>query len=183
MSSTRRRFDPLVPVAFLTAMLACGTVTIGVLAQSSLASVPLPTTPAAPAAPRPVPDPTAASAPAAAPVPEPAAVPDAPEVAEAPTPLPKPRPAPAASRSACSKAPVTDGHVGWAYATTTKPTLTDGAWAVPLSVNVRAEYPSRANGYNAKTQVVCVLFGGTTVKVAGEAVQAPGGSWWVPIAP
>ncbi len=50
-----------------------------------------------------------------------------------------------------------------------------------MGVNVRSKYPSRANGFNKRAPVRCILKRGDKVRLTAEPILVPGNHYWVPI--
>ena len=144
--------------------------------------------------------PEAEPAPGAEPVPFQAAAAPSPPAAPATSP-PEPAappaepaapPAEAASQAppaaaGAPEAPAADGPcagpadrvVGYAYAGDAAP---EGpAWVTPRSLNVRRDYPRRANGWSARAPVVCVLPRGARVALRSPPIPVDGGAFWVPV--
>lgn len=68
--------------------------------------------------------------------------------------------------------------VGYWYAGEQAP----GAMAtLERMVNVRADYPSRDNGWDARAHIRCVLHPGDRVRVSEAPVRVDGGRYWVPL--
>ncbi len=113
----------------------------------------------------------------ASPMPEPAVV-----VASPPA-----EPTPAPSSSSSSSAPTSCRGasgviVGWWYAGTVSPGAQGATVTLPSSVNVRADYPHRDNGYAMRGRVLCSLSAGTTQRLSNAPVDIGQGHWWVPVA-
>jgi hypothetical protein len=51
---------------------------------------------------------------------------------------------------------------------------------VKAGANVRADYPRKANNFNARGALVCALISGDKVRISGEPVLV-GEDWWVPM--
>ncbi len=120
-------------------------------------------------------------APAAAPP-----LPPAEELAEVTAPKPK---APAASGFAGAQPPEKiEGRcggqkgqpVGFWYAGDVKPGAKGEVYTVKAGANVRADYPRKANNFNARGALVCALISGDKVRISGEPVLV-GEDWWVPM--
>ncbi len=80
-------------------------------------------------------------------------------------------------------APSTDEEevVGWWYAGERSPGAAGEAVSVPRTLNVRAEFPSFRNDYDARTAVKCILVEGTTLVLHAEPEKVPPGHYWVPL--
>lgn len=70
---------------------------------------------------------------------------------------------------------------GYAYVADGNAPRMGEVWSVPRSINVRVDYPRAANGWDSKSEVVCVLPPGTKVPVSGRPVPVEGGAVWVPV--
>lgn len=70
------------------------------------------------------------------------------------------------------------GRIGWFYVGRAAP---GPRVVLPYATHVRAERPSRDNGWSRNTAVRCVLGKGDVVRLSGEAVELPGGHWWAPL--
>jgi len=142
-----------------------------------------PTSATAPAAPSP-------AAPTPAETPEPPATAPPPAAAAAPAAEPAPAPTAPTPALAAVGAPTRvigcdglgSGVVGWWYAGTARPGAVGDVVALPRDARVRAEYPSAANGHDARTPERCVLPNGTRVRLSSAPVNPSGEHWWVPYA-
>lgn len=56
-----------------------------------------------------------------------------------------------------------------------------GDYVLQHSKNVRADYPRKGNGWNAREPVTCVLKQGDRVTLSGEPILVDGGKYWVPL--
>ncbi len=127
---------------------------------------------------------------------------EAPEVAEAPQPVDEVEQAPqppveqpaevepvAATPPPAAAPPTTPGvpcesSGGFAFLGEQASGVSAGReWVVPRAVNVRLEYPSEANRWNARTEVQCVLPRGARVSMAQDPVRVDGNVYWVYVAP
>lgn len=129
------------------------------------------------------------------PEPEPAAAPpaEAPAVAAEEVPAPEPTgsdteapelaPSPfAASAPLTGRCRAKTGAlIGYWYAGATAPGDVGAAVEVPVTVNVRADFPDVHNNFNARAPVRCVLHQGERVVLSGEPILVPGDRYWVPL--
>lgn len=69
---------------------------------------------------------------------------------------------------------------GWFYAGTDTPSE---RFVAPHALHVRAEPPSRDNGWNARTEVRCYLGEGDIVRLDRAPLELPGHHFWVHLAP
>jgi len=99
---------------------------------------------------------------------EPAAAPAVPKAAKVAA-------APKGAKPACG------ASGGYAYVSDGSAPRMGEVWSVPRSINVRVDYPRAANGWDSKSDVVCVLPAGTKVPVSGRPVPVEGGAVWVPV--
>lgn len=75
-----------------------------------------------------------------------------------------------------------DGSVvGYWYAGRARPGALGDTVRVPHSVHVRAQVPSRDNGWSARATVRCTLGRGDRVLLRREPIDVGGGHWWVPL--
>ena len=70
--------------------------------------------------------------------------------------------------------------VGFWYAGDVKPGAKGEIYTVKAGANVRADYPRKANNFNARGALVCALISGDRVRISGEPVLV-GEDWWVPM--
>jgi len=70
--------------------------------------------------------------------------------------------------------------VGFWYAGESKPGAKGEVYTVKAGANVRADYPRKANNFNARGALVCALISGDKVRISGEPVLV-GEDWWVPM--
>ncbi|MEY3210662.1 MAG: hypothetical protein RIT28_1143 [Pseudomonadota bacterium] len=70
--------------------------------------------------------------------------------------------------------------VGFWYAGESKPGAKGEVYTVKAGANVRADYPRKANNFNARGALVCALISGDRVRISGEPVLV-GEDWWVPM--
>lgn len=76
----------------------------------------------------------------------------------------------------------TEGEiVGYWYGGRTLPGRAGQTITVAQSVNVRADYPDRHNGYDARTALRCGLKIGDRIKLSRDPIQVPGDAYWVPL--
>jgi hypothetical protein len=75
----------------------------------------------------------------------------------------------------------TGALIGYWYAGATAPGGVGAAVEVPVTVNVRADFPDVHNDFNARAPVRCVLLQGDRVVLSGEPIQVPGDRYWVPL--
>ena len=139
-----------------------------------------------------------AMTPAAAPAKEAVALPaEAPEAApedsaeEVPAPEPagsdveEPELAPspfAASAPLTGRCRAKDGAlIGYWYAGALTPGAIGAEVEIPVTVNVRADFPDVHNNFDARAPVRCVLLKGERVMLSGEPIQVPGDRYWVPL--
>ncbi|RME23990.1 MAG: hypothetical protein D6798_12320, partial [Deltaproteobacteria bacterium] len=71
--------------------------------------------------------------------------------------------------------------VGYWYAGATAPGAAGDTITVPRDVNVRADYPDRHNGYDARAPVRCTLAKGDRITLAADPILVPGDRYWVPL--
>lgn len=71
------------------------------------------------------------------------------------------------------------GIVGYWYAGKRAPN--DASVVLDRMVNVRQDYPSRANGWNARSTIACVLRPGDRVQLALPPVHVDGDRYWIPL--
>ena len=69
--------------------------------------------------------------------------------------------------------------VGYWYAGATAPT--GEVLTMPETVNVRAAYPERANDWDARSPIRCVLHAGDLVRLSQQPVHVDGDRYWVPL--
>ncbi len=121
--------------------------------------------------------------------------PEAPEVREAPAvpeapaepagadaePAPTPRAAPA-SRASTGRCRAGQGElIGYWYAGADAPGAAGATISVPVTVNVRADYPDEHNRFNARADVQCVLLEGDRLTLTADPIRVPGQRYWVPL--
>lgn len=126
-------------------------------------------------------------APVAEPEPEEAApVAAVPEVPAEPAgadaaPEPPPRAAPA-SMSSTGRCRAGSGElIGYWYAGADAPGSAGSTISVPVTVNVRADYPDEHNRFNARADVQCVLHEGDRITLTADPIRVPGQRYWVPL--
>ncbi|MFH1464477.1 MAG: hypothetical protein ABIO70_08825, partial [Pseudomonadota bacterium] len=90
-------------------------------------------------------------------------------------------PAPAAASAAGCRGEAGE-VIGYWYAGAESPGKRGEIVTISGGVNVRAFLPSRENGWNSRTQLVCSLGDGWRVRLGQAPVFVPGGAWWVPLA-
>lgn len=71
--------------------------------------------------------------------------------------------------------------VGYWYAGATAPGTVGADVEIPVTVNVRADFPDVHNNFNARAPVRCVLHKGERLVLSGEPIQVPGDRYWVPL--
>ena len=71
--------------------------------------------------------------------------------------------------------------IGYWYAGDNKPDVQNGWTTISFGRNVRADYPEKHNGYNARAQINCVLFDNTSVPVQDEPILVAGDKYWIPL--
>jgi len=71
--------------------------------------------------------------------------------------------------------------VGYWYAGATAPGSVGADVEIPVTVNVRADFPDVHNNFNARAPVRCVLHKGERLVLSGEPIQVPGDRYWVPL--
>ncbi len=71
--------------------------------------------------------------------------------------------------------------VGYWYAGATAPGAAGDTITVPQDVNVRADYPDKHNGYDARTPVRCTLGAGDRITLGADPILVPGDRYWVPL--
>ncbi|MDG1484549.1 MAG: hypothetical protein P8R54_33490 [Myxococcota bacterium] len=121
--------------------------------------------------------------------------PEAPEVREAPAALeapaepagsgaeeaPAPRAVPA-SRASTGRCRAGEGElIGYWYAGADAPGAAGATISVPVTVNVRADYPDEHNRFNARADVQCVLLEGDRLTLTVDPIRVPGQRYWVPL--
>ncbi|MCB9794179.1 MAG: hypothetical protein H6741_15800 [Alphaproteobacteria bacterium] len=107
---------------------------------------------------------------------------EAPPVAE-PAPAARP-PEPASEQSVSGRCagPATE-VIGYWYAGAPFTPQAGETYTLKYGVNVRADYPRRANDWDAKTRVVCSLLGGDELRLTHDPILVDGGRYWVPFTP
>lgn len=105
------------------------------------------------------------------------------EPAPAPPTVPAPTAsAPTVSATAASRCPGMPGQlIGYWYAGREAPGAKGQTITVPTAANVRADYPDRHNGYDARAPLRCGLRAGDRVRLSQDPVAVPGGVYWVPL--
>jgi hypothetical protein len=73
------------------------------------------------------------------------------------------------------------GVVGYWYAGRTAPAAAGELLVMPNSVNVRADYPDKHNGFDARTALRCTLAEGDRIRLTADPIAVPGGAFWVPL--
>ena len=129
--------------------------------------------------PEPVPEPVPESVPVPAPAPEPSPVLE-PVPVPAPAPVPVSAllpPTPASGRCTASSG----GLVGYFYAGTESPGKAGETITLKNAINVRADYPGKHNGHDARTPLKCGLKAGDRIRLTGDPVLVPGNRYWVPL--
>jgi len=71
--------------------------------------------------------------------------------------------------------------IGYWYAGRDAPGVSGQAITVPMSVNVRNDYPDRHSGFNKRAPIRCVLHKGDQLTLSAEPILVPGDRYWVPI--
>ena len=101
--------------------------------------------------------------------------------AESPA-VPAVAPAPTAARSAVTGCEAPAGtRIGWWYAGQANPGRKGATHRIRTSANVRADYPRKDNGYDAKAPLRCTLTAGTQIRLSEDPVDVYAGHWWVPL--
>jgi hypothetical protein len=110
-------------------------------------------------------------------------------VAETPSPTPPPLTIPtsppvsapirASLASASAAGGPCDGQVGFAFLGETTSLSAGDTWTASRAINVRADYPRSDNGWSSRTEVLCVLPKGATVRLDQAPVAVDGGVFWL----
>ncbi len=73
--------------------------------------------------------------------------------------------------------------LGYWYAGEDSPGGVGASYTVDGGLNLRATYPSPANGFSPRGELVCTLGHGWVLRIGAEPIFVRGGAWWVPLTP
>jgi len=88
-------------------------------------------------------------------------------------------PASTSRRGRCRAAK--DELIGYWYAGEASPGSAGSTIEVPVTVNVRADYPDTHSNFNARADVRCVLIEGDRLVLSVDPIRVPGKRYWVPL--
>ncbi|MFT5682869.1 MAG: hypothetical protein ACI8RZ_003793 [Myxococcota bacterium] len=117
--------------------------------------------------------------PAAEPVVEPVAPPEPAGADAEPAVVPVAAPASAPSTGRCRAGKGT--LIGYWYAGAERPGGAGSSVSIPVTVNVRADYPDEHNRFNARADIRCVLHQGDRLTLTADPIRVPGQRYWVPL--
>lgn len=84
--------------------------------------------------------------------------------------------------SAAIRCPGRPGElIGYWYVGRNAPGSQGETITLSAAANVRADYPDRHNGYDARAPLRCGLRAGDRVRLSHDPVSVPGGVYWVPL--
>ena len=69
--------------------------------------------------------------------------------------------------------------IGYWYVGANPPVVKNGQTYIGHGRNVRIDYPDIHNNYNARAEIVCVLYGKRNIPVKTKAILVPGNKYWM----